>query len=148
MVCVCGGGVCVWSVVTVVVQTLCVERDAFGYVFVNAQPRPSLLHHLEENERAEMTHRGICVVVFVMMVLLSGGVKAIGCPSACGCHDETIDCSNQGLTSIPSDINTWNPTTVMYMYVWLCVGCVAMYVRLSDTRNVLGRQIPERQCHH
>ena len=31
------------------------------------------------DERAEMTHRGICVVVFeVVVALLSGGVEAIG----------------------------------------------------------------------
>ena len=51
------------------------------------------------------------VAVIVALVLLCGGVEA-ECPSVCSCSGTWIDCAGRGLTSIPTDINTWNTGSV------------------------------------
>jgi hypothetical protein len=38
-----------------------------------------------------------------------------GCPSACSCEGTRINCESRELTSIPADINTWNPASVERM---------------------------------
>ena len=54
------------------------------------------------------------VLTVLVLMALGGVVKAEQCPfeAKCDCFGTRIDCSNRGLTSVPTGINTWNTDQV------------------------------------